>query len=248
MSTALMMGRITEASPRFKARIAGVLWLACIATSVFSFVVGFRLIVANDAAATATNILANESLFRLGFVADLMSGMSYVGVTALLYYLLKPVSRSLSLLAAFFGLAGVAIGGMAWLSHLAPLVLLRGDPNLSAFTATQLQALALLALKLQLNVFSIGMVFFGVQCFVAGYLIARSTFFPRILGVLLAIGGLSYVISSLANFLAPPFGARLAPFIIPAALLGEGSLTLWLLVRGVNQQRWEEQASAAQCH
>jgi Domain of unknown function (DUF4386) len=245
MSAAVVIGRIAETSPRFKARIAGALWLVCIATSVFSFVIGSRLIVASDAAATATNILANESSFRLGFVADLLSGMSYVGVTVLLYSLLRPVSRSLSLLAAFFGLAGVAIGGMAWLSHLVPLVLLRGDPYLSAFTTAQLQALSLLALKLQLNVFSIGMVFFGVQCFVAGYLIARSTFFPRILGVLLAIGGLSYVISSLATFLAPLFGARLTPFIIPVALLGEGSLTLWLLVRGVNAQRWKEQASGA---
>ncbi|HSP64192.1 MAG TPA: DUF4386 domain-containing protein [Pyrinomonadaceae bacterium] len=245
MSTAEMTERIAEASPRFKARVAGGLWLLCIVAGVGGFVAGAPLIVPNDAAATAANILANESLFRLGFAADLISGLSYVGVTVFLYYVLKPVSRSLSLLAAFFGLAGVAIGGVAWVSHLVPLVLLHGDQYLSAFTTSQLQAMALTALKLQMQVFFIGMVFFGIQCILIGYLVARSTFLPRILGVLLAIGGTSYVISSFANFLAPVFGAHLMPFIIPAAFIGEGSLGLWLLVKGVNVPRWKEQANAA---
>ncbi len=233
---------IAEASPRLKARIAGVLWLMVIAGGVFAFVVGSSLIVRDDAAATATNILAHESLFRLGFVADVLAGVCYVGVTALLYHLLKPVSRSLSLLAAFFGLGGVAIGGAAFLSRIAPLVLLRGDQHLSAFTTSQLQAMALISLRLYMQAFSISMLFFGFQCVAIGYLIARSTFLPRILGVLLAIGGSSYVISSLANFVSPAFGAHLSPFIVPAAIVGEGTLTLWLLVKGVNVQRWQEQA------
>src|SRR2546425_2080080 len=111
-----------EESPRIKARIAGGLWLLCIVSGMVGFIAEFPLIVANDAAATASNILANESLFRLGFTANLISGASYLGVTAFMYYVLKPVSRSLSLLAAFFGLAGVAIGGVAWVSNFAPLV------------------------------------------------------------------------------------------------------------------------------
>jgi hypothetical protein len=245
MSTAEMTERIGEASPRFKARVAGGLWLLCIVAGIVGFIAGGPLIVPNDAAATAANILANESLFRLGFAADLISGASYLGATVLLYYVLKPVSRSLSLLAAFFGLTGVAIGGVAWVSHLAPLVLLHGDQYLSAFTTSQLQAMALTALKLQMQVFGIGMVFFGIQCILIGYLVARSTFLPRILGVLLAIGGTSYGIASFANFLTPSFGARLIPFVMPVALIGEGSLTLWLLVKGVSVQRWKDQASAA---
>jgi hypothetical protein len=240
-----MTERITEASPRFKARIAGALWLMVILAGGFAFVIGSKMIGRDDAAATATNILASESLFRLGFVADLIAGACYVGVTVLLYHLLKPVSRSLSLLAAFFGLAGVAIGGAISLIRLAPLVLLRGGQYSSAFTTGQLQAMALMSLKVYGQGFLIAMVFFGVQCFLLGYLIVRSTFLPRILGVLLAIGGSSYIISSFATFLSPAFGARLAPFILPAAILGEGSLTLWLLVKGVNVQRWKEQASVA---
>jgi hypothetical protein len=232
-----------EFSPRAKARAAGGLWWLCIVAGMVGFVVGAPLIVPNDAAATAANILAKEPLFRLGFVADLISGLSYVGVTAFIYYLLRPVSRSLSLVGAFFGLAGVAIGGASWVIHLAPLLLLHGDSYLAAFTTNQLQAMSLAALKLQLQVFPIAMVFFGIQCISIGYLVARSTFLPRILGILLAIGGTCYVIASFANFLAPSFGPHLIPFIMPVALIGEGSLGLWLLVKGVNVQRWNEQVS-----
>ena len=237
MSKSEMTARFREESPVRQARIAGGLWLLCIVAGIVGFIAGAPLIVANDAAATAANILANESLFRLGFAADLISGLSYLGVTVFIYYVLKPVSRSLSLLAAFFGLAGVAIGGVAWVSNLAPLILLHGDQYLSAFTTSQLQAMALVALKLQMQVFPIGMVFFGIQCILIGYLVARSTFLPRILGLLLAIGGTCYVIASFANFLLP-LGARLVPFVMPVALIGEGSLALWLLVKGVNVQRW----------
>ena len=245
MSKAEMTEHFREESPRLKARIAGACWLLCIVAGMVGFIAAGPLIVANDAAATATNILANESLFRFGFAANLISGLSYVGVTVFMYYVLKPVSRSLSLLAAFFGLAGVAIGGVAWVSNLVPLTLLHGDQYLTALTASQLQALSLAALKLQTHVFFIGMVFFGIQCISIGYLVARSSFLPRILGVMLGLGGTCYVIASFANFLLP-LGARLIPFVVPVALIGEGSLTVWLLVKGLNEKRWYEQAGAAE--
>lgn len=245
MTTVLMTGAGTEASARRQSKAAGGLWLTCIVTGVFAFVARFPLIAGDDAAATAANILANESLFRLGFVADLISGASYVGVTALLYGLLKPAGRSQSLLAAFFGLVGVAVGGVGYVNHLASLILLGGEPFLGAFTTSQLQAVALVAIKLQLQVFSIGLVFFGTQCLLAGYLIVRSTFLPRALGVLLAIGGTSYVSISFVNFLWPSLGARLTPFVMPVALIGEGALTVWLLAKGVNVVRWKERAGVA---
>src|SRR5436853_6340984 len=160
MSKSEMTARFREESPVLHARLAGGLWWLCILAGIVGFIAGAPLIVANDAAATAAKILANESLFRLGFTADLISGLSYVGVTVFLSYVLKPVRRSLSLLAAFFGLAGVAIGGVAWVSHLVPLVLLHGDQYLSAFTWRPVQAVSMVALKLQMQVFSIGMVFF----------------------------------------------------------------------------------------
>ena len=244
MNKSEMIVRSRIDSPVQQARIAGACWLLCILTSVAGFIAAAPLIVANDAAATAANILANESLFRLGFIANLISGLSYLGVTALLYNLLRPVSRSLSLLAAFFGLAGIAIGGTSWVSNLAPLLLLHGDQYLTAFTTSELQAISLSALKLQTQIFFIGMAFFGIQCVSIGYLVARSRFLPRILGILLAIGGTCYVIASFANFLLP-LAARLVMFVIPVALIGEGSLTVWLLVKAVNEERWRELANAA---
>ena len=246
MTKSEMTARFRRESPVRQARIAGACWLLCIVAGLAGFIAASPLIVANDAAATAANILARESLYRLGFAFDLISGASYLVTTVFIYFVLKPAGRSLSMFAAFFGLAGVAIGGVTWVSRLALLVLLHGDQYLSAFTTSQLQAMAMTALKLQLQVFSIGMVFFGVQCISIGYLVARSTFLPHILGILLGIGGTSYVIASFASFLIPSFGAHLVSFVLPLAFIGEGSLAVWLLVKGVNVQRWKDQASTVE--
>ncbi|MFY9621381.1 MAG: DUF4386 domain-containing protein [Pyrinomonadaceae bacterium] len=232
-------------SPRMKARAAGLLWVVVIVTGLAAFMLRSPLVVRGDAAATATNILANESLFRLAFVSDLVAGICYVGVSVLLFRLLQPVSGSVSLLSAFFGLAGVIVGSATSLTGLVSFAVLRDGQYANAFSTTQLQSLASMFLNMDANGFAAAMVFFGLQVMLVGILIVRSTFLPRILGILLAIGGSSYVVSSLATFLAPAVGARLMPFIVPLALLGEGSLTVWLLAKGVNEQRWREQASRA---
>ncbi len=237
-----MMERIAEASPRFKARIAGVFYLLTMLTGVFAelFVRG-RLVVYGDAAATATNILAHEPLFRLGFASDLIAGACYIAVTALFYDLFKPVNRSLSLLAAFFSLVGCAIGAVSCLFHLAPLAVLGGAQYLSVFKVEHLQALALMLLKLRAQTANIGIVFFGFYCLLIGYLIFRSTFLPRILGAGMAFAGLGWL-----TFLSPPLANHLFPYNLAPGALGEGLLTLWLLVMGVNVQRWKEEASAAE--
>ncbi|HWS89635.1 MAG TPA: DUF4386 domain-containing protein [Pyrinomonadaceae bacterium] len=245
MSTAVLTEEFAEASPLGKARAAGALWLTVIAASVVAVVFQSRLVVRDDAALTANNIAASESLFRLSVVVDLFAGACYMGVTVLLYVLLKPAGRSLSLFAAFSGLAGVVVGAAAALLRLAPLVLLGGAGDAAAFTPTQQQALAMTALKLEGSGFNVAMVYFGLQCVSVGYLIVRSTFLPRVLGVLLAVGGASYVLSSFANILSPPVGALLFPFIVPTAIVGEGALTLWLLFKGVNVERWRERAVAS---
>ena len=236
------MKRNAEASARVKARIAGGLWLMVIATGGFAAFVSSTLIV-RDPATTATNIIRSEDLFRLGFASNLIATVCYIGVTVILYDLLKPVSRTLSLLAAFLGLAGSAAGAASSLALMVPLIVLGKAQYLSAFTADQLQALAYASLRLNAQGFNVSMALFGFQIVTVGYLIVRSTFLPRILGALLAIGGSSYVISSLLSLVAPPLGSRLAPFIIPAAVLGEGSLCLWLLVKGLDLRNWEEQST-----
>jgi hypothetical protein len=234
------MQSIGEASPRRKARIAGVFYLLEMLTGAFAIIfVGGRFFVFGDAAATATNILAHESLFQLGFAANLIQFACYVAVTGLFYDLFKPVNKSLSLLAAFFSLVGCAIGAVSCLFELAPLTVLGGAQYLNVFKVEQLQALAFMFLKLYGQLFNISFVFFGFYCLLIGYLIFRSTFLPRILGVLMAIAGLGWL-----TFLSPALTHALSPYIL-AAGLGEVSLTLWLLVAGVNAERWKEQAGAA---
>lgn len=242
------MKRNTEGSARVKARIAGALWLTVIVTGGFAAVVWMTLIGRDPATPSAANIIRSEGLFRLAFASNLFASVCYLGVTVILYELLKPVSRILSLFAAFSGLTGLAAGAASSLASLFPLIVLGNAQHLGGFTAEQLQALAYASLRLDRQGFYLSMVFFGFQVITVGYLIVRSTFLPRILGVLLAIGGSSYVIASFLSFVAPPLGALVSPFIIPAAALGEGSLCLWLLVMGVNLQKWEEQSSSAEAH
>jgi len=190
-------------------------------------------------AATANSMLAHPSLFRLGFAADLVVVACYIAVTALFYDLFKPVNPSLSLLAAFFSLVGCSIQAFICFFHLAPLVLLGGAQYLSVFKVEQLRALAVMFLDFYNQGFSIALVFFGFYCLLIGYLIFRSAFLPRILGVLMAIAGLGWL-----TFLSSPFANHLAPYNLASGILGEGSLTLWLLVVGVNVSKWEEKASA----
>ena len=242
MGTAVMMERIAEASPRFKARIAGVFYLLTTLTRMFvEIFVRNRLVVSDDAAATATNILAHEPLWWWGFAADILAFASYIALTALLYELFKHVNRSLSLVAAFFSLVACVVQAISSLFHLAPLVLLGGARYLNVFTVEQLQALALVFLRLRAAAYhNIGLVFFGLYCLLVGILILRSTFLPRILGVLMVLAGLSYVL-----FLSPPLVRSLQPYILVFPGVGQIALTLWLLGIGVNAQRWTTQAGPA---
>jgi len=243
MSATVMTDRRAEASPRLQARMAGgIAWIT--STSGFAAIVSGNLVDYGNAAATAHNILTNETLFRLAVAGDVLS-LLYIAYTLLLYNLFRPVNRSLSLLAAFFSLVGTAVGAVNSLLLLAPLVVLGGDKALSALSVEQVQALALLFLKLHAQLTNIGLVLFGTYNLLIGYLIVRSTFIPRLLGVLLAISGVGYLINSFANILSPAFAAHLVPYILlPGG--AELLLALWLLVVGVNAQRWQEQANRAE--
>jgi hypothetical protein len=240
MSTAVSMERIPETSPRLKARITGAFYLLTILTGIFAqgFVSG-NLVVDGDAAATAANILAHKSLFQLGFAVYLIEMACQIGITALFYDLLKPAGRSVSLVAAFLGLAGCVIKTFSRVFFITPLFVLGGAHSLSVFSLEQLQALALLFLKVNDRGAAIALVFFGFYALLTGYLIIRSTFLPWILGVLGILGGLGWL-----SFLYLPLGYRLFPYIASLGLLGAAALILWLLVFGVNEQRWKEQASA----
>lgn len=213
MGAAEMAEWTEQVSPRFRARLAGVFEaLEGITSSFGQVAVLGRLVVFSNAAATA----------------------------ALLYHLFKPVNRSLSLVAAFLSLGGCAILMVGSFFQEVPLVVLGGSKYLSVFNAQQLQALAYMLLGFTGQAANLSLVFFGPFDFLIGYLIFRSTFLPRILGVLMMLASLGWL-----AFLAPRVANHLSLYSEGLGILAEGLLMLWLLVMGVNAERWKEQASAA---
>ena len=232
-----------KTSPRFQARMAGVFaWIGT--TEGFAIWVRSRLVVDGDAAATAHNILAHERLYRWAIVGDVISYVAFIIYTLLLYDLFRPVSRRLSLLAAVSNVVGVAIQLSIAVFLLAPLLVLEGARSSSAVNVAQSQAQALMFLNSYDYGYAISMVPAGFWNILTGYLIFRSTFLPRILGVLLAISGFYYQINNFAGFLYPAIAARLDPYVFVIGM-AELLLASWLVVMGVNEQRWKEQASAA---
>ena len=234
-----MTNPIADAPPRPKARITGVVYLLYFLTAILAEVFMKGIVVSGDAAATANNIQAHEPLFRLGLGTGLIATAWYIALTALLYELFKPVNRSVSLVAAFFSLVGCAIQAFGAVFQLAPLVISGSSADLSAFKPEQSQALALILFKLDSQAQTITLVFFGLYCLLIGFLIFKSTFLPRILGVLMALAGLGWL-----TFLAPPLANALSPYVLVLGFLAELSLMLWLLVKGVNVERWKQQAAA----
>ena len=234
------MENAVAASPRRQARLAGAFYLITIVTGVFAEMFSRGALVVRDGpGATATNILAHESLYRLGLGADLVMLGAYIAVTGLFYQLFKPAGRGVALAAAFFSLIGIAVLAANCLNHVAPLLLLGNEHYLSAFTTDQLQGLALIALKLHARGYLIAGEFFGAYCMMIGYLAFRSGFLPRMLGALMAAGGLGYLIDSSAFFLFPAISAAL-PDLSMIGGIAELVLSLWLIVMGVDAAKWAE--------
>jgi hypothetical protein len=239
MSSFTAAGRRRLASPRRDARIAGALYLVIIICGAFAEAfVRQRLTVPGDATATAVNILGQEQLYRLGFVADLVSLVCNVLLAVLFYDLFRIVSTRVAALVVLFTLAGTAIQASVLVYHLAPLILLQGVPA-SMVPHGELEALSYSALRLQTSGYNIALAFFGCYDLSLGYLVLKASFLPRIIGVFMAIAGLCYVVNSLLSFVAPSLSSIL--LLLPV-LLGEGGLTLWLLVVGVDSAKWKAQA------
>ena len=229
-------------SPRRKARIAGVFYLITVVTGIIAQ--GFiaeRLVNPRDASATAANILSHGALFRFGFTLYMIEMVSQIVMTLLLYELLKPVSKSVSLMAAVIGVVGCGIKTLSRLFYLAPGLVLGGTQYLNAFSTEQLHSLALLFLKVNDIGAAIALVFFGVSTVLQGYLFIRSAFLPRALGWLSVAGGVGWL-----AFLWPPLGYLLFPYIAALGVLGALATIVWLIVFGVNEERWTDQARVAE--
>jgi Domain of unknown function (DUF4386) len=222
------------------AKVAGLLYLLTIPLGIFgALYVPSRLIVPGDAGRTAENLMVFESLFRLGIVSDILAPLVLILVVLLLYKLLKPVNKSWALLMVIFLVAGVPIALLNKLNQFAALQLLSRADYLNVFTVEQLQALALLFLRLHNQGSTIAFLFWGLWLFPLGYLVFKSEFFPKTLGILLMIACFGYVIDSFATLLG--YRVNLGMF----AALGEVLFILWLLIKGVNAERWEKRTVAS---
>ena len=232
------MPEFATRSPQITARLAGLFWLIVIAVSVVAVVATPTISLRGTPADTAASALGAETGYRVGFALLFFGGICYLGVTALLYQVLKPVSASVALFGALASLAGITVGAASGVHEMGALALLHDATNATSTAASQMQAIAQTTFREDPQGFRIGMVYFGLHVASIGYLILRSNFIPKIIGAILLAGGSSYFITSFASFLAPDLGARLTPFVIPIALLGEGSITLWLLIKGVDVEKW----------
>ena len=235
-----MTERTMAFAPKRTARIAAVLFLLTILTGVFAqFFVSDRLIVWGDAGATATRIAQNRSLYQWGFTIYMIEMAMQVSATALFYLLFRPVNRSVALVGLCLGLLGCVIKTLGRLFFLAPLFIQRDAHALSVFSAEQQQALALFFLRLNDHAAAMALGFFGLDDLLRGWLAFRSTFLPRILGAVSMISGLGWM-----TFLSPTLGYRVFSIVALVALLVSVAMITWLLVFGVNEQRWKERARA----
>jgi len=223
-----------------KGRIIGVVYLAYFLTAV-----GGALIAPGtgpggpptDAAANAGNILAHETAYQLGVALGVISTAIYVALTALFYVLLRPVNRTLALIMAFLNLVAMAVVAAGSVLTLAPLAVLDGSPYLNVFDVKQLQALALLFLNVSAESGRVALGFSAFFQLVWGYLIFRSTFLPRAIGVAIAVAGVGWL-----TYLLPSQPAYLVTATEVVGFASEAALMLWLIVMGVNAQRWNELA------
>ncbi len=233
-----------DLDPRRLARIAGVLYLVIIACGLFSelFVRG-SLVVPGDAAATAANILAADTLFRIGVVSDLVMFLADVAIAVALYVLFAPVSRTLSATAAAFRLTQTAVIGINLLHQFAALLVLRNGGALTAFDPDQLDGLALLLLELHRYGYLLGLVFFAGNLLVIGYLVYRSGFLPRTLGVLSVLAAAGYLTDTLMFLLLPGYEGAASNVVLAPAFVAEIGFCAWLLIKGVDAAAWHRAAA-----
>jgi hypothetical protein len=239
--------RTVEHFPQRYARTGGALYLAIIVLGAFAegFVAN-KLLAPGDAAMTARNIMASPQLWHLSVAGDLLVVLCAVPLLWIEYLLLRPVSKQLVLLAVLFNLVSLAVEAISKLFLLLVMPTLGSVDKLGAFTPQQLQILANLALRSHDIAFNIALIFFGFTCLVNGYLIFRSGYLPKFVGILMQLAGVSYLTACFAALFAPALADLITPAILVPPLIGESSFCLWLLVKGVNIAKWNERIGMEQ--
>jgi hypothetical protein len=236
-----MTNRISETSPLIYARVAGFgLLLMFILAAFANFFVLEGLIVPGDAVTTANNIIAHEMLFRCGIISFIIVLILDLLVAWALYIVLQPVNKNLALRAAWLRLVYTIIFGIALNHFLSVLQLLSGEKYLSVIGTDQLHAQVMLLINAFSNGWLIGLVFFGLHLFAIGFLIFKSGYIPKMIGILLIISGFGYLIDSFAYFLLSDYAdykAIFLPIVAVPGVIAELSLTLWLVFKGIKVQQ-----------
>jgi hypothetical protein len=235
-----MTNRINATSPQVYARTGGALYLAIIVFGAFAEGFVMNKLVAPDAATTAHNIMGSRGLWSVAVALDLIVPVIAVAGVWISYVLLSPVSKRLILLDVFFTLVSLAVEAVSKLFLLLVLPILSNTGYLQAFGPRQLEVLANLALRSHDLVFNIALIFFGCACLVEGYLIYKSGYFPKFIGILMQLAGLCYLVSCFAALFAPALSDLITPAILLPPLIGESSYCLWLLIKGVDVDKWNE--------
>ena len=238
-----MTTRTIGTSPSVYARIVGALYLLIFFIGPFAFFLGrTSVVVPGDPAATVDNLMASETMFRLGMVAETVIVLVEIIVSAILYALFRPVNRPLSLAAAFARFAQAILQAVNLFTAVPALLLLGGVGYLTVFDPDQLNALVLLFLETNAFVIIIWGLVFGFHLLLLGYLVYNSGFLPRILGILLIIGGVGYLAQSYGHILVPQYDEILSTVVIVLSIPGELAFTVWLLWKGVDVEQWEQRA------
>lgn len=215
------------------ARIGGFLYLLIILFGLIAQIfVRDNLVDYNNATVTAKNIMASEFWYRFGFVCELLMLVCDIGVTTILFILLKETNKHLSLLSTLFRLASIIILSVTALSHYAALLFLEESTFLEVFTTNQLNSFALLTIKFHGTGYNISLLFFGFHLIILGFLIYKAEIFPKFLGLLLLIGGICYIINSFTWFLFPALVSVIYPAILVPCAIGEWIFCFWLLIKG----------------
>lgn len=233
-----MMHSIQQ-SPMVYTRIAGICYLLIIVAGFIGqiFIRG-SLIVPSDALATVNNLVASPLLWRMGIVGDVFMHIFDIPMMVILYLLLKPINKSVALLGLAFNLIQTAVLVMNKMALILPLLILGNTEYAAAFTPSQINAQIMLLIDIHNYGFGLGLIFFGFACLSYGYLIYRSEYFPKFIGIFILIAGCSYLISSFTLILLPEFYANIYPVLV-LCLIAELTFALWLVFKGVDFERWK---------
>lgn len=230
-----------ETSPQIYARVGGILYLLIIVLGIFyEMIVRDSILVPGDSMATMASLKQNEFLWRLGIIAEFMSSIISIGLVLIMYRLTQLVNKDLAMLAAFFNLAGVTIQTVYIVQLVEALFPIGASSYLHAFTPEQLSAMISLSTKSHVFGFGIALLMFAPYFLLTGYLIYKSDYLPKFVGVLYIISGAGYLINSIILITAPQFSGIVFMVIVLPVFIGEISLSLSLLIKGVNENEWSK--------